>query len=243
MDEEKRPLLYNYFLDTANLMLSEYNRSKSQNASTNKGKNREIFCSDFLKKVLPTKLRVVGGEIWDSDNKKTGQLDIIIVRDDAPSLTFGEVNTYLSEGIFSVIEVKSFLDQTKLDEAHKTLQKVGSLKINIGATISSGATLNRPLRVLFSYDGNSLESVVENIIKNGYNESFDLICILTKGVIMKKGLLLKWSTEHEFSILRGKAVALGLLYNYLVSYGSGFLGRTIILQPYFEPINRWDEEK
>ena len=107
IDNRNRPILFSYFDDTAKVLLEEYNRSKQQNASANLGKNREFFCKDFLSKILPSKLSIKSGEIWDSTGNKTGQQDIIILRDDAPALHIGSDDIYLAEGTFAVIEIKS----------------------------------------------------------------------------------------------------------------------------------------
>jgi hypothetical protein len=235
----KSPMLYSYFKKSAEILLAEYERSKGQRSTTNIGINREIFCSKFLSRVLPPRLKVRNGEIWDSQGNRTGQLDIIIIRDDAPALTFGEADVYLAEGVFGVIEVKSNLDRTKLEEARNGLAKVSNLKINVGATISSGATINRPLRIIFAYEGASWKTLLDEINKKGCPDLFDLVCILNRGILIKKGSLLNWEGEQEFMAINNKAASLGFLYFYLISYGSSFLGRSLILNPYFEPLNRW----
>ena len=234
------PILYEYFKKTAEVLLKEYERSKEQQSPANIGANREIFCSKFLSRVLPPRLKVTKGEIWDSEWHHTGQLDIIIIRDDAPALTFGEVETYLAEGIFGVIEVKSNLDKTKLEEAGESLKKVSELKIvNPGAMISSGPVLDRPLRVVFAYDGAKWGTILDEIWEKSWEELFDLICILNQGVLVKKGRLLEWSGPEEFRAIKGSAAALGFLYFYLVSYGSSFLGRSLNLSSYFESLSNW----
>ena len=237
-----KPILYSYFQKTAKVLLSEYNRSKEQNASSNLGKNREYFCKEFLSKVLPPKLSIQSGEIWDSENYKTGQLDIIVLRDDAPSLHIGSDNIFLVEGVFGTIEVKSNLTTEKLTEAGNTLKKVKDLNIKLGTSISSGPVLNRPLRVVFAYDGAKWETLLKVIQEKNWAEVFDLVCILNRGVLVKKGRILNWETEQEFMVINSKAASLGYLYMYLVSYGISFLGRGMIINPYFEPLNNWGDE-
>lgn len=234
-----KPILYSYFKKTADVLLAEFERSKEQNASANLGRNREIFCKEFLSKVLPPKLSIKSGEIWDASNNKTGQLDVVILRDDGPSLHIASDNIYLAEGVFGVIEVKSNLTREKLIEAGESLSKVANLKINIGAVISSGPMLDRPLRIIFAYDGATWETIIDEISKKNWIEIFDLICILNRGVLVRKGRILNWDSEQEFTVVNSKSAALGYLYLYLVSYGTSFLGRGLILNPYFEPFNNW----
>ena len=104
-----KSILYDYFDSIANELLSEFESSRLQKSSQDIGDNRESFINNFLKDCLPTKFHFGKGEIWDNKENKTGQLDIIIVREDAPKLYFGSRNAYLGEGVFAVIEVKSNL--------------------------------------------------------------------------------------------------------------------------------------
>ena len=234
-----KPILYPYFQKTAEVLLAEYNRSKEQNASANLGKNREYFCKEFLSKVLPPKLSIKSGEIWDSQNNKTGQLDVVLLREDAPSLNIGSDNIYLAEGIFGVIEVKSNLTREKVVEAGETLTKVANLKINVVEHIKAGITLNRPLRIIFAYEGATWDTIIDELNNNGWTETFDLICILNRGILLKKDMLLTWTPEKEFMPIDSKSACLGYLYLYLVSYGTSFLYRSMELNPYFKPFDSW----
>lgn len=231
MDE--RPLLYNYFNEKSKLMLAEYNISKQQGSYNNLGKNRELICSEFLRKVLPQKLKVTSGEIWDYNKKKTGQIDIIILREDAPALDFGQSNSFLAEGVYAVIEVKSNLTKTKLKEAGESLKKVQELNIN---------STSKPLKILFAYIGNNLEIIEKNMFELQYDDNFDLICILNKGIILKKGLIINWQNDSKFCIIKSKATALSFLYALLVNQSYNYLRNPINLQPYFEPIPKWSDD-
>src|SRR6266851_4125035 len=84
---EPRPLLYRYFRDTADLLLANYRRSGGQSAAANLGHNREVFCREFLTHVLPPRLTIGHCEILDRAGTRTGQLETVIIRDDAPRLT------------------------------------------------------------------------------------------------------------------------------------------------------------
>lgn len=241
MGNDNKPILFDYFKSTAEVLLDNYKRSKIQNASTNLGINRENFIKYFLSKVLPPKLSIKSGEVWDSDGNKTGQLDIIILRDDAPALDIGTEDIFLAEGVFSVIEVKSDLTSEKLEQAANTLAKVQRLNIKSHASISSGPILERPLRIVFAYEGASWDTLLKVIESNNWQELFDLVCILNSGVLIKKGRLLSWDSKEEFSLVSGIAASLGFMYLYLVSYSTSFLGRVLNLTPYFEPFNKWSE--
>jgi hypothetical protein len=139
------PILLEYFKEKSKILLNHFELSKQQGASTNLGKNRENFVKNFLQIVLPPKLKnIYDGEIIDKNGNRSGQLDLIIIRDDAPCLDYGGSNTYLAEGVFAVIEIKSNLDKAKLIEAKNTLEKVSKLDVN-KPSITSGPSLGRPL--------------------------------------------------------------------------------------------------
>jgi len=235
-----RPILYHYFKKSADVLLAEYERSKDQEASANVGYNRELFCRKFLSRVLPPRLTVRRGEIWDSQGNKTGQLDVVILRDDTPSLAFGEADAFLAEGVFGVIEVKSNLTRTKLQEALTTLKRVKSLKLTGGeAMITAGPVLNRPLRCVFAYKGATWEIILQELSKPENDDVADLICFLERGAIISRGLLLKWENNAPFYVWNGKAASLAWLYFHLVSYSTSFLARALTISQYFKPLNGW----
>jgi hypothetical protein len=66
-----------------------------------------------------------------------------------------------------------------------------------------------------------------------------LICVLDKGVIVSRGLLVGWNNENPFAIIKGNAASIAFLYQHLVGYSVSFMGRVIDLDPYFEPFNGW----
>ena len=236
----RRPLLYDYFKKSVDILLAEYERTKEQSASANIGCNRELFCNKFLSRVLPPRLTVRRGEIWDSRGNKTGQLEVVILREDTPSLTFGEADTFLAEGVFGVIEVKSNLTKTKLQEALITLKRVESLELLSGGTrITTDPVLNRPLRCVFAYEGATWKTLLQELSQPKNNNVVDVICILAQGAIISQGLLLNWENDNSFYVCDGKAASLAWLYFHLVSYSTSFLGRSLAINPYFEPLNGW----
>jgi len=246
----KKPVLYDYFDSMADELLSRYNRTKLQKSSENMGENREIFLNNFLEICLPNKLCVKVGEIWDKKGYKTGQIDTIITRNDCPSLLFGRRNVYLAEGIFAIIEVKTKLSREKLIEAGEKLEEVKALNVDFGLTMTSGPVSERPLRLVFAYEGATWKTIEDEIIKRKWEKLFDMICILKRGTLIsafkdKKIYRLFGDTEEGecFLIASGKASALGFLYYFLISYGLAFLARSINIHQYFDPISFWDNEK
>lgn len=241
------PILYNYFTFKTKELLALHKLTATLKASDNIGKNRENFINFFLSVVLPPKLSVRSGEIWDSKGDKTGQIDTIVTRDDAPSLDFGGENAYLVEGVFAVIEIKSNLTvgkKSKLSEAIRTMKKVEKLHLE-SPGLTFGTVLGRPLRLLFAYEGATFPSIIAELKEASAEDTFDLICILKKGCFVKKGLLIilkDKETGEESSdeiVFKSEASALGLLYLYLIQYGSSFSTGGVHLDQYFAPFTDW----
>lgn len=147
----------------------------------------------------------------------------------------------MAEGVFAVIEIKSNLNSTQLIRAGKTLERVKELDIKNNAIITTGHHLNRPLRLVFSYKGAKWDTLKRVIEQNNWTDLFDMICILGKGVIVSKGGLFKWDSEHDFYLLESRAAPIAFLYYYLVSYGSSFVAHSIAITSYFEPLNSWKD--
>jgi hypothetical protein len=80
-------------------------------SSSSKGREREHFIGEFLRKVLPPVHRFGSGDIIDSAGQKSGQADIVVEHPLLPSLPHpgGKVRMYLAESVAAVIEVKSDL--------------------------------------------------------------------------------------------------------------------------------------
>jgi hypothetical protein len=107
--------------------------------------------------------------------------------------------------------------------------------------LAGGYILDRPLRCIFAYKGATYETLLDELSKEENQDIVDLICVLNRGVIIKKGLILSWDGPDEYSFVSGKAASLGLFYHHLITYATAFIGRSLNLQVYFEPINNWSE--
>jgi len=236
----EKPVLFDYFEKTANILMNQFDRSSLQKSSYDLGRNREHFFYSFLKKVLPKKMSFGSGEIWDSARNKTGQQDLILLKENAPLLHIGSENIYLVEGVFAVIEIKSNLTKGELEKTAKKFQEIKNLKPRIKASIRFGKPLKKPLTLLFAYKGATLKNLKDEILKNQWQDAFDLISILDRGAIIKKGLCVTWPSQELFGFARGKAAALAYLYQHIVFLNSGVIANSIDLNGYFQPMNSWD---
>lgn len=108
--------LKTYFSSTTLLLDSLHKRAKRNiQHSGLKGYDKEFFVRHFLRDLFPIKFVLGRGEIIDSHEGSSGECDLIVYREDYPSLFFGgEARQFLAEGVLANIEVKSSLDLNEL---------------------------------------------------------------------------------------------------------------------------------
>lgn len=88
---------------------------------------------------------------------------------------------------------------------------------------SKNFTFERPLRIVFAYKGVSWKTFQDEMEKNDWENLFDIICILNRGIFInqredkKLERLFGEYTKVDFLIAEGKSVSLGLLYYHLIS--------------------------
>ena len=97
-------------------------------SSALKGAERELFVNSFLSQVFPPHFRFGSGDVIDSDERKSGQVDVVI---DFPNLySFPLFNDgprlYLAVGVAAVLEIKSNVAK-QWDQVLRTAEKVKSL--------------------------------------------------------------------------------------------------------------------
>jgi len=168
-------------------LISEYNGSNP--ASSSKGRQREEFLNNFLKEIIPSTFRFGNGEIIDSDNEVTGQLDIVVENSLVPSLTsIGSTpRVYLAEGVGAVIEVKSNI-QKEWNDVLETARKVKKLsRKNFGGRIFLGdeSFLNTIPVFAVGYKGWTQKKTLEKKI---IGSNVDGILIIDPGIFVTNNL-------------------------------------------------------
>ena len=170
-----------------------------------KGRAREIVMKHFLKKYLPPALGVESGEIISSGGGVSKQMDIIIfdkfrcpilLRED-------EVHMFPVESVYAVIEVKSLLDSSELEDGIKKIKSVKELS-KAGYVKQEGELIHTTnlygkefeyfptLGFVFACDSIKIDMLRQKL--NGKNSEMsielehriDSICILNKGVITNR---------------------------------------------------------
>ncbi len=238
----EQAVLDEYFQAREGVLLAQYQNSKLQHAAKNKGANREDFCRLFLDQVLPFRLRLTTGEVWDCYGCKTGELDLVVVRDDCPRLTFdGGQTTCLVEGVHAAIEVKSNLTRDKLREALVTLKNVQNLvPLGLVQVMEMGRTIARPLRVVVAYEGASWDVLLDELGQPGNAGVIDLVCLLGRGVIASSKL--QGSQEPcEYYCVERHGEALLTLYGQLTTFAVSLSQFHVDLRRYFLPQEHWQD--
>ncbi|HQZ67084.1 MAG TPA: hypothetical protein PLY87_18460 [Planctomycetaceae bacterium] len=110
------------------LLLHAHGGGRSMSAAS-KGTERELFVNDFLSQVFPPHFRFGSGDITDSEENKSGQIDVVI---EYPNLySFPILNSatrlYLAEAVAVALEIKSDLKK-QWSEVESTAMKTKSLK-------------------------------------------------------------------------------------------------------------------
>ena len=172
------------------------------------GTQTEGIVKDFLKKYLPRNLDISTGTIIDSNGKQSKQIDIIL-SDYAKTPIFYEkegIRTIPIESVYTIIEVKSFLDVRELNKSLENMKSIKSLEkkaffedkgdikyvSNLYGKEYDVWPINYYIFSFDSFDSVKLETILENM--NMINKSnnltiekrIDSICILNKGVIINQ---------------------------------------------------------
>lgn len=161
--------LTGYFQEVANVLAGEKSASSIFPNTSDTGMVREKVLKNFLNNHLPKRCEVInGGFVFDNQGHESNQLDIIVTND--LTLQFKHHNKSFNciEGCNAVISVKSNLDKQQLFEA---LNNIASVPImpddavnSITHTIENREEiLNHPIKIIFAYEGNQLETTMSNI--------------------------------------------------------------------------------
>lgn len=155
-------------------------------SSATVGREREHFVSTFLGAALPQPFRIGTGDIIDSDDRHTGQLDGVIEYPFMPSLplSVGGPRLYLAEGVGAVLEVKSSLD-TQWKEVQETGAKLKPLRRKFGAGLimGPGPLEDIPL-IAVGYGGWRTIETIEQKVSEG---PADAILVIEHGLCATRG--------------------------------------------------------
>lgn len=170
-----------------------------------KGSSVELVVLSFLREHLPANLDVSSGVAIDASGGSTKQLDVI-VSDAAGTPIFyrsGDVRVIPIEGIYAIIEVKTYLKCSDLPEIYENMRSVRSLhKTAYVDEHIKGPIIRRPKLYgrewdiwptsyfVFAFESDSLQSIATTLLnlqqKADFHERIDCIGILDKGLVLNQ---------------------------------------------------------
>jgi hypothetical protein len=156
-----------------------------------KGYCREALISDFFETHCPTMLEYSTGEIIDSHENRSGQIDVLITSKVSPKLPLlNSAKLVFSECVVASVEVKSTLttasDWSKSSHLKSIFQQTRRIKKMVRKGVERPP---RPIPVLaICFQGPTIETLLKHVI--GYSLEFhcspyefcpDVISVLSRG--------------------------------------------------------------
>ena len=192
--------LRDYFQGIADGLGSDRTASRIFPNNPDAGSTREDVLLSFLSQHAPARCHAVrGGFIFDSEGRGSRQIDLIVTNDltlqfrrfddrSNPGKSFNVI-----EGCYAAISVKTGLSRGELFDALDNIRSIPPMPDPGGRFNPMGPRkdlyMNLPLKVVFSFEGPSKESVTKNLIeyytKNSVpnNRRPDLIIVNNRYVI------------------------------------------------------------
>jgi len=189
-------------------------------------KKRVNIVQDFLKRYLPRNFNFGNGEIIDSENRRTGQVDIVVCNQYHPfTFSENEPGLFFAEGVVLAIEVKPNLgDYSELTRGFKQIQRIKNLsRIPLPGDILYGGEYDAERfrmipSIIFGFQSPELNYLLPNV-RSLYEEldiskeqQVDAIVSLDKGIIFN----IKDERDKLNILIDGKRV-LGLVGHMLGS--------------------------
>ena len=197
-----------------------YDLTSISSHSGNIGFSRELISKHFLSINLPSSVVFSGGEIFDSDDNISGQIDLIIYPRSAPSLNIAEgINLIPVDAVLAVIECKSNLTTGSMEEGSshlklsldackkvKLLKRINHIGAGVPGEIVEGnltAHTNTPY-MIFAFDGPEEKTLREKLydyqkVNNLSLEMMpEVITVLSKGyyLVQNNGWYIRKVSEN-----------------------------------------------
>lgn len=98
-------------------------------SAASKGTERELFVHAFLSRMFPPHFRFGSGDITDSEENKSGQIDVVIEYPNLYSFPLCQCGPrlYLAEGVAVALEIKSDISK-QWSEVETTAKNIKTLK-------------------------------------------------------------------------------------------------------------------
>lgn len=144
-----------YFKKQSRLLQSQYEGSAT-NHRGDTGTNREHILANWLEKHLPKATTPeLGGQIIDSKEQITDQIDIVLYNDNVPRFGGNPKSYYFTEGVIAAIQVKSKITSSELSSAIDNLDSVKKCKLRPSSGFTFGQPSENILTGIFAFELNT----------------------------------------------------------------------------------------
>lgn len=116
--------------DAEEQLWQAFSRARAKQHRGSRGASREAAVARFLRGQLPARFGVTTGEAIDAQERRTGQLDVVIYDRNvtAPLLAEESGDLLAAESLLAVIEVKSTLTKAEIEKCAKAARAVARLR-------------------------------------------------------------------------------------------------------------------
>lgn len=185
-------ILQEHLNNIANTLSSYYELTSISTHNGNTGTVREYITKHFLNINLPSSVGYSGGELFDSNDTRSGQVDIAVYQSNLPKLNIGEgINLLPVDSVLAVIECKSSLTTGDMEASSnqlkialdsckkiKSLQRLNAVGIGksyfeekgVGEIVSSGDVIEGNLTahkktpyMIFAFKGPSKSTLEQKL--------------------------------------------------------------------------------
>jgi len=195
--------------------------------TVNLGTAREGLISNFIKQNLPEYISYHTGEVFDSKDNRSGQIDIILHPITAPKINLhNTINIFPAETVLAALEVKSTLTtgikSGALADALRSCEKLKQLEFaGHPRERTSFVDTDKIPFIVFAYKGPTLETLTKRLAESEITPRSlpDLIVVLDRGYCLAKTNSWQFAGGKADDLYRikkgGDAVLLGL-YEYVL---------------------------
>jgi hypothetical protein len=194
-------VLLEYCANVIKTLESQFDACSVLTHGTSLGSVREQLIRDFLVSHLPSIVRIISGQIFDSHDARSTQQDVVLALKTVPRLPFASgIDLIFAEGVVATIEVKSALSAVALKQVGSGIASVRSLKTVVWGTASMGGSHQWPsskiLSGIITFKGSSFQAFDTTLQQMTEDEKPDFILDLSKGVMIRNhGFLIPMESD------------------------------------------------
>jgi hypothetical protein len=165
MDRHSHRILSKHFAHVKNKLIAFADHFEIAKHGDIKGYGREALTREFLESHLPDQVDFLTGEIIDTEDLRSGQVDIIIQAKTSPKVPlWGNIHLSYADAVIAAIEVKSNLTTDHLKMSLESCYKIKQLKRNVELIFTDQALILHTIPyIIFAFTGLSKDKILDHI--------------------------------------------------------------------------------